>query len=76
MTPKELDIPRLTESLERASQQLSIQHGVEIRSWEDGTLNLMGRVKEREELGNSHQRLQHVFHINRNKSTFYMLELL
>ena len=76
MTPKELDIPRLTESLECTSQQLSIQHGVEIRSWEDGALNLMGRVKEREELGNSHQRLQRVFHINKDKSTFYMFELL
>ena len=76
MIPKELDIPRLTKSLEHASQQLSIQHGVEIRSWEDGTLNLMGKVKEREELGNSHQRLQRVFHINKNKSAFYMFELL
>ena len=55
ITPKELDIPRLTESLECASQQLGIHHRVEIRSWEDGTLNLVGRGKEREELGNSHQ---------------------
>ena len=67
ITPKELDIPRLTESLECASQQLGIHHRVEIRSWEDGTLNLVGRGKEREELGNSHQRLQCVFHINKIK---------
>lgn len=39
---KVVEVTRLTKSLERSPQHLGIHHGVEIGSWDNGSLHLGG----------------------------------